>query len=342
LDVLSALQDSLHEGSLLKVTYRPAGMPSQEKHIFPKSISDSHIRAFDLATGTETTFEIRLLDIDGDSHSDSGMLSEMSNLKLAERRLPIGEFLAPHLELLHNMGWHTELSEDELSLHPFLKSGKPKKAADVRIVYSYFTVTIAIDSNGEITDEPVRSSRPYKVESKSFSTPRSYSKLSSAISTFFEEARKRSSRNSDEESTAHTTGTTMQIGSMRDLESQDTSAIIPIDDSRTTIVFHVQGSQPEPYEVVFERLSSQNLRAMCNCQAGDFGIICKHRINILEGNKQGIVSSNKSDVQIVQSWLPGTDVSRALLELRFLEAEAERLKKEIAAAKKRLAATFAD
>lgn len=342
MDVLSALQDSLHDGSLLKVKYHPCGMPSEEKDIFPKSISDSHIRAFDLTTGMEATFEIRLLEIVVDSHYGSLRRSDLSNLEVADQPPTIGELLAPHLEVLQNMGWHTELSQDKLSLHLFLKNGKPKKSPEVGILHSYFTVTVAIDRHGEIREEQVRSSRPYKVESKSFSAPRSYSKLSSAISTFYEQARNRSPKTEDEESKARSEGTILRVGSSREFESEGTSPIIPVDDSKTTIVFRVQGSQPEPYEVVFERLSSKNMRARCNCQAGDFGLICKHRIKILEGNAQGIESSNKSDVQVVQSWLQGTDVSSALLELKFLEVEAERLKNEIAAARKRLAAAFTD
>ena len=106
--------------------------------------------------------------------------------------------------------------------------------------------------------------------------------------------------------------------------------------------FEVQGSAAEPYHVVFTRHSETNLSARCSCPAGVNGQYCKHRFNILEGSLEGISSGNDGDVKIVQGWLPGTDVEAAMLKVGELEMQAERIKKQLAAAKKEVAKAMRD
>ena len=108
------------------------------------------------------------------------------------------------------------------------------------------------------------------------------------------------------------------------------------------ISFQVQGSAPEPYDVGFVKRSDTNLSAYCSCPAGENGKYCKHRFNILDGITKGIVSNNSEAVAIVQSWLPGTDVEKALIQMRKLEEEAATIKKQLSAAKKELAKAMRD
>jgi len=108
------------------------------------------------------------------------------------------------------------------------------------------------------------------------------------------------------------------------------------------IAFDVQGSAPEPYGVVFVRRSPTNLSAYCSCPAGENGQYCKHRFAILDGIQKNIVSANVNEVKIVQSWLAGTDVEKALLRMRELEEKAAVLKKELSSAKKDLARAMRD
>jgi hypothetical protein len=105
------------------------------------------------------------------------------------------------------------------------------------------------------------------------------------------------------------------------------------------IGFIVQGSAEEPYRVTF-RKKGNNLSAYCTCPAGDNGQYCKHRINILCGITQGIVSGNEVNVQVVMSWLPGTDLEAALLSFLDAEKQCEKAKIELSAAKKRLTRAF--
>lgn len=105
--------------------------------------------------------------------------------------------------------------------------------------------------------------------------------------------------------------------------------------------FLVQGSAPEPYRVLFQR-NGKNLSAYCTCPAGEEGMHCKHRIRILQGSTEGIVSHNERDVALVAGWLVGTDVEVALHRVISLENEAARVTQALRLAKKALAKCFLD
>ena len=102
------------------------------------------------------------------------------------------------------------------------------------------------------------------------------------------------------------------------------------------VQFEVQGSAAEPYLVRFIK-SGDNLSAYCTCPAGQNGMYCKHRFLILEGETKNIVSGNGDKVELVSSWLPGSDVEAAMQNVKIMEANVERAKKELSAAKKALA-----
>ncbi len=107
------------------------------------------------------------------------------------------------------------------------------------------------------------------------------------------------------------------------------------------IKFLVQGSAEYPYEVIFIKRGS-NLSAYCTCPAGENSQYCKHRFRILAGSNEGIVSDNKDEVMIVKAWLPGTDVEAALHEVVEKERVLEKAKKDLSAAKKKLARIMTD
>jgi uncharacterized Zn finger protein len=86
---------------------------------------------------------------------------------------------------------------------------------------------------------------------------------------------------------------------------------------------------------MFERNGS-NLNAYCTCPAGDSGVACKHRLNILYGVIDGIVSGNSQDVATVSGWIAGTDVENALRELEDAERLMKSAQDRVKAAKKQL------
>jgi hypothetical protein len=102
------------------------------------------------------------------------------------------------------------------------------------------------------------------------------------------------------------------------------------------IVFKVQGSAIEPYEVSFSK-NEENVTAHCTCPAGSVGQYCKHRLSILQGNNPGVVSGNENEISTVRSWVMGTDVGKALAEVSENERIFEDAKAKLAKSKKRLA-----
>ncbi|MFA6977843.1 MAG: hypothetical protein WC209_00865 [Ignavibacteriaceae bacterium] len=108
-----------------------------------------------------------------------------------------------------------------------------------------------------------------------------------------------------------------------------------------TIKFLVQGSANEPYVVVFRKIEN-NFSALCSCPACENGMYCKHRFRIMEGSTENIISNNKSDVEIVKSWLIGSDVESAIKELKEVENELLRAKKKVSDFKKKLSRKLID
>ena len=108
-----------------------------------------------------------------------------------------------------------------------------------------------------------------------------------------------------------------------------------------TFEFPVQGSAAEPYVISFRRRDDNNISAYCTCPAGESGMSCKHRVRILRGLIQGIVSPNTADVITVAGWLAGSDVEAALQTIDDLEKEVERIK-ALSAAKKALVQCLLD
>ncbi len=102
------------------------------------------------------------------------------------------------------------------------------------------------------------------------------------------------------------------------------------------IEFLVKGSAPEPYRVKFLK-DKTKLNAYCTCPAGEKGQHCKHRLSILAGDEKAVVSKNMDQVTSVRSWLPGTDLEKALIEFKEAEQEYDVARERLATTKKNLA-----
>jgi uncharacterized Zn finger protein len=109
-----------------------------------------------------------------------------------------------------------------------------------------------------------------------------------------------------------------------------------------TFQFRVQGSAAEPYVVSFRRRGGNNISATCTCPAAQIGMSCKHRMDILRGRVECIVSPNAADVATVAGWFAGSDVQTALDTIERLEKEAEAIQTALTAAKKAFADRLLD
>lgn len=104
------------------------------------------------------------------------------------------------------------------------------------------------------------------------------------------------------------------------------------------LTFMVQGSGSDPYEVVFLH-NDTKVNALCNCQAGQNGQHCKHRISLLQGDSKAAIEATPEQMAQLQEWLVGSNLEKPLAKLATAEKETDKAKKkaDVMAAKKALA-----
>ena len=100
----------------------------------------------------------------------------------------------------------------------------------------------------------------------------------------------------------------------------------------TKIQFLIQGSSNEPYELDFQFVNSK-ITAVCTCNAGAFGTVCKHKLNIINGSTDSIIGNNQCEVDTVLSWISISNLSPLLESLRAAEDQLEKAKKTVKQAK---------
>lgn len=105
--------------------------------------------------------------------------------------------------------------------------------------------------------------------------------------------------------------------------------------------FNVKGSGNEAYVVTFVK-NGRNLFAYCTCKGAANGRSCKHRVSIMEGKKENIVSDNQDEVAIVASWVPGSVVGNILQDLQAAEKESVALKKRVTSLRKKLGKSMSE
>ena len=103
--------------------------------------------------------------------------------------------------------------------------------------------------------------------------------------------------------------------------------------------FLVQGSSPEPYRVIVEK-SESNLNGFCTCAAGANGQACKHLMQILSGNPDGLLDECVGKLVDAVNWTANTDVEMALQQLALAEDHLIAAKKALSSAKKNLSAAL--
>ncbi len=105
--------------------------------------------------------------------------------------------------------------------------------------------------------------------------------------------------------------------------------------------FLVQGSETDPYRVMFRR-DGNNFTATCTCRGGEMGQVCKHRLNLLKGETDSLVSGNSEQLARLPGMFVGTDVERAFEKLAEAEISLETARSEVSKRKKALARAMHD
>jgi uncharacterized Zn finger protein len=102
------------------------------------------------------------------------------------------------------------------------------------------------------------------------------------------------------------------------------------------LLFHVQGSEPEPYSVEIT-VDGPALAVRCTCVAGKLGQWCKHKMSLVTGDTKSLVSSNPEDVALLVRLIPQTSAAALIKEVIEAEQQAEDAKQRIKLGKAALA-----
>ncbi|HYN77990.1 MAG TPA: SWIM zinc finger family protein [Lamprocystis sp. (in: g-proteobacteria)] len=101
------------------------------------------------------------------------------------------------------------------------------------------------------------------------------------------------------------------------------------------VIFSVAGSAKEPYQVTF-RNEHGKLNAFCTCPAGEKGLHCKHRLAIVAGDTSAVLSKSREEIEILRTWLIGSELEIACSAFHEAEKNFEEAKAMFDRAKKRL------
>ena len=108
------------------------------------------------------------------------------------------------------------------------------------------------------------------------------------------------------------------------------------------LTFKMRGSKGDVYTVVAERVG-KNLTIKCSCPAGQNSMHCHHRIELLSGDAEYMISENFDDVSRLKAMLKGSDVEVAMKELRAVaKKKTKEIKQKVSAAKKNFARAMDD
>lgn len=184
-DLRARLVAATAAGEVIRVLYHRGSQPGTVREVVPLAVSDDELRAHDVAAGIDKSFKLAHLELAtpgtaARAYNAAGPVEDGQMLQVA---------FEPHISDLKALGWHVESAATVVSVHRYFKNGKPRKGAEVAILFNEFSVDAWDDGNG-LREEAVRSTRPYYVSSPTFERARTFARLSQALALFLEEARK--------------------------------------------------------------------------------------------------------------------------------------------------------
>lgn len=180
------LRQAAASGEVLRIVYHGGSQPGTVRAISPVTVAATEVQARDLATGIVKTFKLKKVELAGAESAapeyDPGMQSGL------DHGASLREVFVDKLADLHALGWHVELADEAVSVHRYFKNGKPRKGADVSLSYSEFVTDYFVELDGDLHEETRKAVRPYRVDSRRFSSGRTFGKLGRAVSLFLVEA----------------------------------------------------------------------------------------------------------------------------------------------------------
>jgi hypothetical protein len=143
-DVLARLIDAANTGETVSIVYHRGSQPGTVREIALIPITDEEVRARDLAAGVDKNFKLAYLELAepwtaARAYDPAAPVEDTQILEAA---------LEPHVEELRALRWHVERTETCASVHRYLKSGRPRRDADVAIMFNELTISACDDGTG--------------------------------------------------------------------------------------------------------------------------------------------------------------------------------------------------
>lgn len=105
----------------------------------------------------------------------------------------------------------------------------------------------------------------------------------------------------------------------------------------------VSSSREDPYDVVFT-IEDGFFTVYCNCRAGTFGQLCKHKYGLLLGFDDMLFDPSDEDqiekLNTVTDWAKRSEFSDYIIHMNEMEEIAKEAKKAFVASKKAFAAAM--
>jgi len=185
MDIKRTLEDAIGTGELLTISYAGGSQPGAKRMISPIKVEGDKVRARCYTSNQVKVFNINKITIIEKNVNGETTYKEGYH---APEPATLTEAVEPHIEELTKIGWHVELSEEEIGVYRFFKNGKMRKTPDVYMLYQEYTTDyLDQDAEGELVEHKRKSSRPWYVRSNvSGENASSFSVLSRAVSRFVE------------------------------------------------------------------------------------------------------------------------------------------------------------
>ncbi len=189
--LFESLRTARANGSSIRVIYNSGSQPGSVREIIPVVVADKEIRAIDVLTGIKKTFKLEFLELPPVPCNAPLYDPSLGKTESEFDTKSIQEASETIVDEMRGLGWHVAVGKDEVSLFAHFKNGKPKKTPEVRLTYQQFVTELIMDDDGELHENIGLWNRPYRLESKSFASARSFAKLSAGWPKFLDEAQSR-------------------------------------------------------------------------------------------------------------------------------------------------------